>query len=79
MPSKKRITKVRLTDAPRTVNPPSTPPTISRAANQRSTSPSDTRPASSTQISTPTSLAPSSNVSTPLTPSTQILTFNHIE
>ena len=78
MPSKKRITRVRFTDSSRTLNQPSTPPTTSRAANQRSNSPSDTRTASSTQITTPTSPALSSNVSTPLTPSPQIPTFDHI-
>ena len=71
MPSKKRITRVRFTDASRTANQPSTPPTTSRAANKRSNSPSDTR------ISSPTSPAPSSNVSNPLTPSPRIPIFDH--
>ena len=73
MPSKKRITRVRFTDTSRTANQPSSPPTTSRAANKRSNSPSDTRAGSSTRISSPTSPAPSSNVSSPRIP-----TFDHI-
>ena len=78
MPSKKRITRVWFTDASRTANQPSTPPTTSRPAVQLSNSPSNTRAASSTQIITPTPPALSSNASTPLTPSPQIPTFDHI-
>ena len=78
MPSKKRITRVCFTDSLLTANQPSTPPTTSHAAIQRSNSPSDTRTASSTRITTLTSPALSSNVSTPLTPSPQIPTFDHI-
>ena len=44
---------------------PSTHPTTSRAANQRSNSPSDTRAANCTRITTPISPPPSSNFSTP--------------
>ena len=77
-PSKKLITSIRFTDATCTANQQSTLPTTSRAAIQRSYSPSDTRAAISTQISIPTSIAPSSNVSTPLKPSPQIPTFDHI-
>ena len=36
MHSKKRITRVRFTDASRTAHQPSTPPTTYRAASQRS-------------------------------------------
>ena len=78
LPSKRRITRVRFTEASRKANQPSTPPTTSSTANQRSNSQSGTRTASSTRISTPTSPAPSSNVNTPLTASPQIPTYNHI-
>ena len=77
-PSKKRINRVWFIDASPTVNQPSTPPTTSRPAGQRSNSPSNTRAASSTQLITPSSPALSSNVSTPLTPSPQIFTFDTI-
>ena len=75
---KKRITRVCFTDSSHTENQPSTPPTLSRDANQRSISPSDTSTASSTQISTRTSPALSSKFSTPLIPSPQIPKFDHI-
>ena len=78
MPSKTRITRVRFTDASLTANQPSTPPTTPGTADQRSNSPSNSRAASFTQIITPLSPAKSSNVSTPLTPSQQIPTFDQI-
>ena len=78
MPSKKRIKRVRLTDAFRTANKLSTPPTTSPPAGQRSNSPSNTHAASFTQIITPTSPALSTNVSTPLTPSPEIPAFDQI-
>ena len=77
MPSKKRITRVEFTYVFRTANPASTPPTTSRPAGQWTNSPKNTRAASSTQIKTPTSPALSSNVSSPLTPSSQIPTTDH--
>ena len=77
MPSNKRITRVCFTDSSRTANQHSGLPTTTRAAKQRSNSPSDTRAANSTRITTPTSPAPSINVSLPLTPSPQIPTFDH--
>ena len=49
-------------------------PSNTRTANQRSNSPSNTHTASPLQITTPTSLAPSSNVSTPRT----LPTFDYI-
>ena len=88
MPSKKRITRVRFNDASRTGNQPSssqntTRPTSQRsksptdccAANQRNEPSNDTRAARSPPISTPTSLAHSSNESTPLTPSPHVPKF----
>ena len=78
MPSKKRIIRVGFTDASCTANQPSTPPTTSRPAGQRSNSPSNTRATSSTQTITPTSPALSSSVTTILTPSPHIPTFDHI-
>ena len=78
MPSKKRITRVRVNGASRTANQPSTSQNTTRPATQRSNSPNNTRAASSPQITTPTSPALSSNVSTSLTPSPQIPTFDHI-
>ena len=55
MPPKKRITRVFFTDASRTANQLSMPPTTSRPACQLSNSPSNTRAASFTQKITPTS------------------------
>ena len=54
-PSKKRITRFCFTDSSGTANQPSKPPTTSHSANHRSNSPSDTRAASSTRITTSTS------------------------
>ena len=53
-------------------------PSNTCTANQRSNSPSNTRAANPLQIITPTSSAPSSNVSTPLTPSPYVPTFDYI-
>ena len=53
-------------------------PSNTRTANQRSNSPSNTRTASSPRRTTSTSPALFSNVSTPLTPSPQVLTFDYI-
>ena len=78
MPSRKRITRVRFDDAFRTANQHSTPPARSRSASQRYNSPSNTRAASSNQIMTTTSPALSSNISTPLTSSPQLPTFESI-
>ena len=57
MSSKKRIIRVHFTDASRTANQLSKPPTTSRPASQLTNSPSNTRGVSSTQIVTPTSPA----------------------
>ena len=62
----------------RTANQRSNSPSNTRTASQRSNSPSNTRTASFSQITTPTSPAPSSNVSTHLTPSPQVPTFDYI-
>ena len=91
MPSKKRITRVRINDASRTANQQNSNQSTTRpasqrsnspgstcTASQRSNSPSNTRTASSPQITTPTSPAPFSNVSTPLTTSPQVPTFDCI-
>ena len=73
----KRITRVRFTDAPRPANPPHTSPTSSRTTNRPLSSPSTTRTANPSPIQTPTSLATSLNISTPLTPSLQFPTFDN--
>ena len=90
MPSKKRITRVRFNETSRTVNQQSSSenttrsasqrfnsPSISRAANQCNEPSNDTRAASSLPI-TPTSPAPSSNASNPLTSSPHVSTFEYI-
>ena len=76
MPSGKHITRVCFNVSSRTTNPPSTSPTSSHAANQQN-QPSATRAANPTIITNPTSPAPSSNVSTPLTTRPQIRKFDH--
>ena len=91
MPSKKRITCVRFSDASRTANQQSSNQNATRPASQRSNSPgnsrtasqrqnssNDNRAASLLQITTPSSPAPSSNASTPLTPSPNVPTFDYI-
>ena len=78
MTSKKRITRVRYTGSSRTSNPPPTPLNSSCASNQPLNSPSATRTANPTPITTPPSLFLSSNVITPLTLSPQIPTFDKI-
>ena len=78
MPSRKRTTNVRFDDAPRTANQHFTLPATSRSASQQSKSPSSTRAAISTQITTLTSPALSSNISTPLTLSLQLPMFDYI-
>ena len=78
MPSKKRITRVHFTDSSRTANHPSTYSAQSCAADQPSNSPSNTRAASPSRTLTPPSPAPSSHVSTPLTPRPQIRPLGHV-
>ena len=91
MLSKKRITRVRFNGASQSANSPSTSTTSSRApnqatnsanairaANQPLTPPNATRAANSRLNLSPTSPALSSNLSTPLTPSPQVPTFDHI-
>ena len=91
MPSKKRITRVRLNDASRAAEHQSTSGNAtrpaskrskslsnSRTANQQVESTSNPREASSPLDVTPTSPTPSSNASTPLTPSPHVPTFDYI-
>ena len=78
MPSKKRITRVRSNDVSRTSNQLNSNQKTTRPAVHRSSLPSNSRTASSPQITTPTSPALSSNVNTPLTPSPQVPTFDYI-
>ena len=91
MPSKKRITRVRFSDASRTANQQSSnqnakgpasqrpnSPGISRTASQRQELSNNTHAASSPTITTPTSPAHSSNASTPLTTSPHVPTFEYI-
>ena len=78
MPSRRRITRVCFDDASRTANHHSTPPARSSSASQLYNSPSNTRAASSTQITTPISPALSSNIIYPLTSSLQLPTFDYI-
>ena len=91
MPSKKRITHVRVNDASRAADqqptsgnaarPASqrlTSPSNSRAANQQAESSSNPREASPPPNVTPTSPTHSSNVSTPLTPSPHVPTIDYI-
>ena len=91
MPSKNRITRVRFNNPSRTANQQSSNQNATCPASQRSNSPGNyrtanqrqelsnkTRAASSPPITTPTSLAHSSNASTPLTPSPHVPLFEHI-
>ena len=91
MPSKKRITRVRFNDASRAAEHQSTSGNATRPASQRSKSLSNSRTAnqqvestinpreaSSPLDVTPTSPTPSSNASTPLTPSPHVPTFDYI-
>ena len=87
MPSKKRITRVRFKDAFCTANQQtsnqntsqrSNSPSNTRTANQRLNSPSNTGAATPLHITTPKTPAPSSSVSTPLTPSPRVPTFDYI-
>ena len=91
MPSKKRTTCVRFNDASRTANQQTSSQITTRTASQRSNSPgntrtscqqpnslNNTRAASPLQITTPTSPAHSSNVSTPLTRSPNVPSLDYI-
>ena len=91
MSSKKRITRVRFNDASqsaislstsvtsfRAANQATNSANATRAANQQLTPPNAIRAANPLFISTPTSPALSSNISTPLTPSPQVPTFDQI-
>ena len=91
MPSKKRITRVRFNDASRAAEHQSTSGNATRPGSQRSNSLSNSRtanqqvqPASNPREAsspldvTPTSPTPSSNASTPLTPSPHVPTFDYI-
>ena len=78
MPSKKRNTRFRFTDASRPADPPHISPRSSRTTNQPLNSPCATRTANPSPPQTPTSPAASSNINTPLTPSPQIATFDNI-
>ena len=78
MPSKKRITCVRFNDSYRTANQQSNLPDNTRIASQRPNLLNNNRGASPLQITTPTSPTHSSDVSTPLTPSPHVPTFDFI-
>ena len=77
-PSKKRITRVLLTGAPRPAKTTPTSPSSNHSTNQPPISPSATRTAKPLSTQAPTSPAPSSNISTPLTPSLQLPPFDNI-